>query len=329
MALHALHAWITSPGNHASTDDISTPCREDFKSPAEMLAAIALVFGWVEQDWSTQKNKDGHWKSDFAWACGDSLESARDIPEHAAPTGQEISALSSQQDESCQNDSSTEIADESPKWQTIWNKACALLSVRLNWKSSGAKPWEKLPNFAGSIAFLSASPNTDPGLELDVLTPHHKDYYESPELNVVAADTEDPVPVFFPAIKAQKDGDYFIFPVVPLHHSDNASLKLARTWLARGLEFFGLGAKTSAGYGWFDASPELNIRIETLQRSHALVNELKVHHTGFQEWPEDKKEEAILLLADRRGECRQWADIDPESFEPVRDYAEANKIPLL
>ncbi len=115
-------------------------------------------------------------------------------------------------------------------------------------------------SFGGSVAFLSAHPNTDPELDLDVLTPHHTKYYKG-ELPT-ATDTEDPVPVFFPAVKSQRPDDYFSFPLLQLRRnapmaaelgtSFNDPVKHARTWLSHGLTIFGLGAKTNAGYGWFE-----------------------------------------------------------------------------
>lgn len=63
--------------------------------------------------------------------------------------------------------------------------------------------------FAGSIAFLSASPNRDPVLELDVVTPHHTEYHKGNPAYATAPDTEDPVPVFFPAVKPQAENDSF------------------------------------------------------------------------------------------------------------------------
>ena len=112
----------------------------------------------------------------------------------------------------------------------------------------------KADTFAGTIAFLPAHPNADPGLELDVVTPHHTKYYESKDPNAVATDTEDPIPVFFPAVKPQGNDDHFTFPLIPLRLGLEADLTHAKTWLGHGLEIFGLGAKTAAGYGWFDAS---------------------------------------------------------------------------
>jgi CRISPR type III-B/RAMP module RAMP protein Cmr6 len=113
--------------------------------------------------------------------------------------------------------------------------------------------------FAGSIAFLDARPNRDPGLILDVVTPHHKDYYDG-KLKT-ATETEDPVPVFFPAVKEQAENDHFTFLLIQLRRTDETLLTFAQESLRTGLEVFGIGAKTNTGYGWFDASAEFNQRM--------------------------------------------------------------------
>lgn len=215
MVLQALHDWIevqTAKGGteRPATDDICASCCADFTTPAEMLIAIRLVFGWMESDWDDSK-KDGHWKSDLAWAC------------HGV-------------------------------WD-IWRDAAQSLCARFNrTPKKPERPWDSLPNFTGSIAFLAAHPNRDPGIELDVVTCHHGEYYQTTNPNAVATDTEEPVPVIFPAIAPQKEGDYFTFPLIPLRGADDKLLKQARTWLAHGLEIFGIGAKTNAGHGGFVAS---------------------------------------------------------------------------
>jgi hypothetical protein len=85
-----------------------------------------------------------------------------------------------------------------------------------------------------------------------VVTCHHPDYYQRKQ--PVALDTEEPNPVKFIAVAA---GVTFAFVTVPLR-GDRRSLSqsgaklhiLARDWLREGLETFGLGGKTAAGYGW-------------------------------------------------------------------------------
>jgi CRISPR-associated protein Cmr6 len=231
-ALAALHEWCEAGGkpehNPTGPDNPLAPCCADFTTPAEMLAAIARVFGWCEQDWSDRSNQ-----SDFLWACGQNHR------EH-------------------------------------WHPAAQALATHFGWKIAdkhGDTPWKSLPNFAGSVSFLPAYP-VDLGktgkvdglpielpplgkLELDVVTCHHRDYYAG-ELPI-ATDTEEPVPVVFPAVAP---GHVFAFAIVPLRGADAQLVQHARTWLATGLRTFGLGAKTNAGYGWFDCSETIHNTVE-------------------------------------------------------------------
>jgi len=198
MALQALHDWIEAGNDRPTVDDACAPCCDGFKTPAEMLAAVARIFGWSLEDWKSDK-KDGYFKSDFAWACG----------------GQ----------------------------------------ARILEEARRANPPHD--TFTGTIAFLAASPNRDPGIELDVVTPHHTKYYQGERGYETAPDTEDPVPVFFPAVRAQGKEGYFTFPIIPLRLATKGDQTNAKRWLANGLELLGVGAKTNAGYGWFDTSEAL------------------------------------------------------------------------
>lgn len=153
--------------------------------------------------------------------------------------------------------------------------------------------------FAGSIAFLTARPNRDPGLELDVLTPHHTEYYEGKQ--DTATDTEDPIPVFFPAVKPQPETDYFAFGLIPLRLAREGDLAIAARWLASGLELFGLGAKTAAGYGWFDASPEFNEQTaDRLEHSRKAAEDQKAKEIKALELAEQDRE-----AREKRAEARQ------------------------
>lgn len=190
---------------------------------AEQLVRIARVFGWGDQDWKSE--------SDFEYACGK--------------------------------------AD----WEEVRERAAKLLFASFpNWKADPKKLlWQSLPSFAGSISFLPSYP-LDLGktgkvdglplpvpelgkLELDVVTVHHREYYAGNPQYDAAPDTEEPVPVVFPAVAP---GHVFAFAVLPGRLCDDGLLGAAKTWLRQGLETFGLGAKVAAGYGWFDASDELN-----------------------------------------------------------------------
>jgi CRISPR-associated protein Cmr6 len=135
-----------------------------------------------------------------------------------------------------------------------WSAAESWPSIRTEARRLLCNPLAK--EFAGTIAFLDARPNRDPELTLDVVTPHHTKYYRG-DL-AIATDTEEPVPVLFPAVKEQGENEYFTFPVMPLRGAEEKFLSFAQAALRTGLAAFGIGAKTNAGYGWFDATEELN-----------------------------------------------------------------------
>lgn len=151
-------------------------------------------------------------------------------------------------------------SDQSNQSDFCW--ACGDQWIALRDKARSLLASQPPEHYSGSISFLPAYPvrlgNSQlrelpikdlpaPGtLELDVVTPHHSKYY-SGELGT-ATDTEDPIPVVFPAVAA---GQVFGFPIVPLRRADESLVQHARNWLATGLSVFGVGAKTNAGYGWF------------------------------------------------------------------------------
>lgn len=250
---------------------------EELEKKAEKLAEIAVVFGWGETDWRTRQEvlrgvhqranesdaqlkerQDAIWKerrSDFAYAVGDVL------------------------------------------WDAVRSNCGKSLIGRdaLDSKTFG--------QFGGAVAFLPAHPvktgvPCEPELgtlELDVVTVHHKEYYSEPvEPKDVpqshsrwqkwkkehaewerkwgdAPDTEEPVPIVFPAVVP---GHVFMFALLPLRSYSqrlkDASprlLKKAHEWLASGLETFGLGAKTNAGYGWFaDVTKAVRAAEEDIQK---------------------------------------------------------------
>jgi CRISPR-associated protein Cmr6 len=200
---------------------------------AAILVSIALVFGWSDLEWrskadlrprrnETAEDFQRRWeteRSDFAYACGDN------------------------------------------EWPTLSETVKAALAQRIGIEAQRDRNGRiELPNFAGSVSFLPAYPvqSPNPDLELDVVTCHHREYYEGKL--PVATDTEEPNPVVFPAVAP---GHVFVFAVVPLRGCDAELLKQARTWLKTGLETFGLGAKTNAGYGWFDASDAVQTTVRT------------------------------------------------------------------
>ena len=109
---------------------------------------------------------------------------------------------------------------------------------------------KKTPARKGKVSFLAAYPMGTTAIELDIITCHHARYYREERGYEHALDNEEPNPVKFPAVAA---GAQFRFVVVGVSRDTDAALvQQAAEWLRKGVTEIGVGAKTSAGYGWFE-----------------------------------------------------------------------------
>ena len=87
---------------------------------------------------------------------------------------------------------------------------------------------------------------------MDVITPHHKDYYSDKTNTKPPADTENPTPIPFLTV-ARGTEFLFAFKVRdPIKVNATLAAKLKNFIIEVG-ENFGFGAKTSSGYGYFKA----------------------------------------------------------------------------
>lgn len=94
----------------------------------------------------------------------------------------------------------------------------------------------------GKAIFYDAFPAAWPMLEVDVLTPHYKKYYGDKQEKEFPADWDNPNPVAFLAVRP---GTTFRFAVQASEKDAEELEKL----LDLGLDWLGIGAKKSAGYG--------------------------------------------------------------------------------
>lgn len=109
----------------------------------------------------------------------------------------------------------------------------------------------------GELVLYDAFPDTWPTLEVDVLTPHYKDYYgDDPENPTVPpADWQDPNPVSFPTVAAATPFTFWIGHTGAPPRQEGVDragdLRRAERLLRTALDWLGLGGKTSSGYGIF------------------------------------------------------------------------------
>ena len=106
---------------------------------------------------------------------------------------------------------------------------------------------EKAQAFSGAVCFMAAVPFDDARITVDIATTHHLNYYQGKQPK--AFDNEDPIPLPFPVVRA---GSKFVFRLLPLKNCDDTIMTDAKHWLELAMTVCGMGAKTAAGYGWFE-----------------------------------------------------------------------------
>ncbi|WP_028893833.1 type III-B CRISPR module RAMP protein Cmr6 [Syntrophorhabdus aromaticivorans] len=99
------------------------------------------------------------------------------------------------------------------------------------------------PSQVGNVQFWDGFPLGVPVLKIDIMNNHFQDYYSGTAL--APSDDMNPNPVPFIVVDS---GSEFYFPVVA---PDQDKLDKAVKFLKTALEEWGVGAKTSVGYGMF------------------------------------------------------------------------------
>lgn len=100
-----------------------------------------------------------------------------------------------------------------------------------------------LESGAGNVIFLDAYPSKKPELDVDILNPHYKKYYEG---DAPPADYLSPTPVYFLTVAPQTQFEFRLLP-----RNERTDLNEVANYLTKAAYEYGLGAKTSVGYGFF------------------------------------------------------------------------------
>lgn len=98
----------------------------------------------------------------------------------------------------------------------------------------------------GEVIFFDAFPTSKPTIKVDVMTPHYKHYYSEGK---APTDTENPVPINFLTVENTE----FEFFIASKEELKNLKIKDKSIidWFKEALVNYGIGAKTSVGYGYF------------------------------------------------------------------------------
>lgn len=126
-----------------------------------------------------------------------------------------------------------------------------------NWSDiKNKEEWFGKQNQTGQLIFFDAIPIEPVQLTVDIMTPHYGKWYEQgnsiTNLNQsekIPADWHDPIPVDFLTVK--KDTK-FLFIIAVREEKDHKQAEEAMKQLEQALQYIGAGAKTAAGYGFFE-----------------------------------------------------------------------------
>lgn len=123
----------------------------------------------------------------------------------------------------------------------------------------------------GAVSFLPAYALDKTKVVVDITNVHTPDYYRSGAERDLSQEKPRPNP--FPAVEA---GSRFAFGLV-LNGTrrDNSLLDQAARWLTEALETNGIGAKTAAGYGWFNAGNSETETSDLMQAAKAQAEKLE------------------------------------------------------
>lgn len=185
----------------------------------------------------------------------------------------------------------------------------------------------------GSVAFLDALPVEPVRLDMEVMTPHFGAWYG--DNNEPPGDWLHPSPTPFLAIAS---GSEWLFGVLPRNHLDeqarNDCQKAAR-WLGEALEWLGIGAKTSVGYGAMQVNAEKGRQLKEERRQFheqrlEQARKQRDLKAALAELPDDAAElkerfherdwtdrEAFLHDAEAFLEGRE--NLSPEALEPLAE----------
>jgi len=165
---------------------------------------------------------------------------------------------------------------------------------------------------AGTVIFFDAMPvNGETKIELDIMNPHYPDYYGKGQ---PPTNDQNPSPITFLTVA----NTTFMFALAPRNpKKDQGDVEQVKTWLQEALAKYGIGGKTSAGYGYFKdvqdkiVSPQITLQVQQpvnpeLQKAQGFVREVTSMpnkdvanqiQAYYQRWQQLQSDEARQILA--------------------------------
>lgn len=126
---------------------------------------------------------------------------------------------------------------------------------------------------AGSVIFFDAMPvdiGSKTTFELDIMNPHYPDYYRSKQNPLPPTNDQSPNPVTFLTV-VNTTFEFALAPRDPQKTQHKSDVQLVSEILQKALQKYGVGGKTSAGYGYLRIVGEGEEAVKVAASSQATL----------------------------------------------------------
>jgi CRISPR-associated protein Cmr6 len=197
---------------------------------------------------------------------------------------------------------------------------------------------------AGTVCFFDAIPlNGQAEYVLDIMNPHYPDYYRSLQSSHIEKPSNDqqPNPVTFLTVT----NTTFSFALAPRNPDDAGDVEKVKEWLQEALGNYGVGGKTSAGYGYFKVGqahtrPENLPQFQEGQTVKGIVLDEKVDRVAARyvgsgraskclQYLPFPTNQVIILIDPAYEEAKQWKTRNTSICQFIQERVEENRILLI
>lgn len=156
----------------------------------------------------------------------------------------------------------------------------------------------------GAIQFYDILLHENLQIERDILTVHFKKYYSKKDS---ATDTQDPHPIPFWTVNVKDANIFFTIPKDKLSSNQaNELLNAVVIWVCQAFTEFGIGSKTSLGYGLF--SEVIDVTNKELEKVIAEQQERKKR----QQYEQQKRAQQEKIIREQQEEALRIASMPKE-----------------
>ncbi len=171
----------------------------------------------------------------------------------------------------------------------------------------------------GTVIFFDALPKGRIAFSVDIMNAHYPDYYANEK---APTNDQQPIPVTFLTVE-HTAFEFAVAPRTPKNIEHDKDAQIAIAWLQAAMDYYGVGGKTNAGYGYFGemkpveySKPKIVLPSagkELLQEVRVLKDTTELQHrfqledaSALLQYKEYKPTDIILVIGPDYPEARNW-----------------------